>query len=112
MNNSYTPTTWATGDIITAEKLNKIEQGIANAGSGNWLVVNAISDSNNDTTTLDKTWQEIYDAFPMVYVYVNEDSFNGKVIIEMVANQSGNYMIGAGFNFSTDSPNGYPSRGN
>ena len=31
---SYTPTTWATGDVITAEKLNKLEGGVANAGSG------------------------------------------------------------------------------
>ena len=30
---SYTPTTWATGDTVTATKLNKMEQGIANAGS-------------------------------------------------------------------------------
>lgn len=28
---SYTPTTWETGDKVTAEKLNKIEQGIVNA---------------------------------------------------------------------------------
>lgn len=31
---SYEPTTWVTGDIITAVKLNNIEQGIANAGGG------------------------------------------------------------------------------
>lgn len=29
---SYTPTSWNTGDTITASALNKIEQGIANAG--------------------------------------------------------------------------------
>lgn len=29
---SYTPTTWTTGDTITASAMNKIEQGIANAG--------------------------------------------------------------------------------
>ena len=34
VNNSYTPTTWVNGDIITATKLNNIEQGIANAGGG------------------------------------------------------------------------------
>lgn len=28
---AYTPTTWNTGDVITAEKLNKIETGIQNA---------------------------------------------------------------------------------
>jgi hypothetical protein len=31
---SYTPTTWTTGDTITASALNKIENGIANAGGG------------------------------------------------------------------------------
>lgn len=29
---AYTPTTWANGDTITAEKLNKLEQGVANSG--------------------------------------------------------------------------------
>lgn len=29
---SYTPTEWATGDVVTAEKLNKIEGGIQEAG--------------------------------------------------------------------------------
>ena len=28
---AYTPTVWETGDVITAEKLNKAEQGIADA---------------------------------------------------------------------------------
>ena len=31
---SYTPTNWQCGDTVTADKLNKMEQGIANAGSG------------------------------------------------------------------------------
>lgn len=31
---SYTPTTWVNGDTITAEKMNKIEGGIANASAG------------------------------------------------------------------------------
>lgn len=50
---SYTPTTWTTGDIITATKMNKIENGIANAGSA---VI--VTETNN---TLDKTFAEIYD---------------------------------------------------
>ena len=50
---AYTPTTWQTGDTITAAGLNKMEQGIANAG------VLAVTDNNR---TLDKTWQEIHDA--------------------------------------------------
>ena len=31
---AYTPTTWVAGDTVTATKLNKLEQGVANAGSG------------------------------------------------------------------------------
>ena len=36
---SYTPTTWTTGDTITATAMNKIENGIANAGGGFDLVI-------------------------------------------------------------------------
>lgn len=51
---AYKKQTWATGDVITEEKLNHIEDGLANAGGV--LVVN-----DNDGT-LDKTWKEIHDA--------------------------------------------------
>ena len=56
---SYTPTTWANGDTITAEKMNNIEQGVVDASSGGGVLV-----VNEDTTTrtLDKTWQQIADA--------------------------------------------------
>ena len=30
----YTPSNWQNGDVITAEKLNKMENGIASAGGG------------------------------------------------------------------------------
>ena len=30
----YNPTEWASGDVVTSEKLNKIERGIAAAGGG------------------------------------------------------------------------------
>ena len=63
---AYTPTTWATGDTITAAKMNKLENGVANAGSV--LIVTY----NNDTGRLDKTVQEIYDAMESgTPVYLN-----------------------------------------
>lgn len=31
---AYTPTQWHTGDVITAEKLNKLEQGVKNEQTG------------------------------------------------------------------------------
>lgn len=39
---SYEPTIWQTGDIVTAEKLNKIEGGIAEASGGGALSIKAI----------------------------------------------------------------------
>ena len=55
---AYTKQTWNNGDIITADKLNHIEDGIANAGG--LFVVHANEIDGN--LTMDKTWQEIYDA--------------------------------------------------
>lgn len=52
---SYEPTNWKDGDLVTSAKLNKIEQGIA-AGGGVLIV------HEDEGGTLDKTWQEIYDA--------------------------------------------------
>lgn len=31
---AYNPTVWQTGDIVTAEKLNKLENGLANVDVG------------------------------------------------------------------------------
>ena len=63
---AYTPTNWATGDTVTATKLNKLEQGVANAGSA------MIVDTNGEYTgnvgefyyneTLNATFAQIYDA--------------------------------------------------
>ena len=66
---SYTPTSWNTGDTITASALNKIENGIANAGGA--MIVT--SSQVNGVHTMDKTVQEIYDALmsgtPVYYKY-------------------------------------------
>lgn len=36
---AYTPTEWQSGDIVTSEKLNKIENGIASAGGGGVFII-------------------------------------------------------------------------
>lgn len=59
---SYEPTTWKDGDLVTSAKLNKLEQGVANGGS-NEMVLLHVTDNGDGTSTytLDKTWQEIWD---------------------------------------------------
>lgn len=65
---AYEPTEWKSGDVITAEKLNKIETELASK----FLIV-TVEDGH-----LSRTWQEIYDALctqriPMIFH--NNESF-------------------------------------
>ena len=54
---SYEKQTWNTGDTITDDKLNHMEDGISSVGS---LVVNYVFGESTDT--LDKTYAEIRSA--------------------------------------------------
>lgn len=97
---SYTPTTWHGGDVLSAEAMNKIENGIAGAGSGA-LEVNIEEDGNE--LVMDKTWQEIWDAFPNVYCYSLSDG--QKYAIYYIDE----YSVEAGPTFYVSGPNDYPS---
>ena len=55
---SYTPTTWASGDVVTAAKLNKLEQGLANGGGGSFIVTFTWNSTNNKFVA-NKTWAEL-----------------------------------------------------
>ena len=103
---SYTKREWATGNVVGAVDLNRIENGIEDAGSGQVLVV-------TDTEgTLDKTWQEIYDAFPNCYIV--GDSWKGMILNVYVAPTFyGLYCYYSSSNdryYSTSSTNGYPDK--
>ena len=62
----YQKQTWITGQTITKEKLNHIEEGIYN--TDNWLIVHRIFNSENNKVELDKTAEEINNALPCVIV--------------------------------------------
>ena len=60
---SYEPTVWKTGDIVSSAKLNKLEEGVAGAGSGDsgpclvdlhdgeiWRVDNLASDASPESS--------------------------------------------------------------
>lgn len=75
---SYNKHTWATGNVVGAVDLNRMEQGIEDASSGGAepLIVNY---DHRDTETMivyyDKSWQEVYDAAKVGsnVVLINED---------------------------------------
>lgn len=79
---AYIPTEWQTGDIITAEKLNKLENGVA--GIGNGVVLAEWTGPELDTLSL--TWKQIYDyalaGIPVFTVYSEPDfgGFNMSVV--------------------------------
>lgn len=60
---AYEKTTWTSGDVITAEKLNNMEDGIENASDGNAFVVTISQHEFGGTATADKTYAEIEEAF-------------------------------------------------
>lgn len=77
---SYTPTEWKTGDVITAEKLNNMESGIA--GTSGVTVVTFSVDSN-DNITSSFTYQEIeaiYKSGGTLIGKLVDDSTNGNLI--------------------------------
>ena len=58
---SYIPTEWKTGDIVTAEKLNKLEEGVASGGGGGG-VLRITMTQVEDVAYLDKTYEDITTA--------------------------------------------------
>ena len=53
---SYTKTTWSSGDVITAEKLNKLENGIATSTSNSSedLIVHFTVDKDGNVTLIER----------------------------------------------------------
>ena len=74
----YEKQTWATGDVITAEKLNHMEDGIEGAGEGGATVLRVTLTYTSQTQgTLSHTYQQIADAvFGGAFVYMVDDGGN------------------------------------
>lgn len=110
---SYTKTNWETGDTITAEKLNNLENGVA----GNVFV---IGEETVDLTTkiLNKTWKEILTAMSngSLCMILETDTNYARADFLQIAfmddedPQNITYSVSTidHFAYSTDSENGYP----
>ena len=66
---AYEKQTWVTGEVITKEKLNHMEDGIADSGG-------AIIVEQNEETALNYTWEEIKDFLSekkSLYIYAETE---------------------------------------
>lgn len=88
---NYEPTNWQTGDLITAGKLNNIEQGIAALYSGGILLV------KNNGGVLDKTAAEIWGAMQTGLVLVDSGDGVSNLEIDLIHNASHE----SGYTFTT-----------
>lgn len=80
---SYIPTTWQDGDIITANKLNKIENGISDNTSDIKIVtVNALTSDMQSFTIVskDKTFSEVFNG-----IIQNNENWFAKVVTTISA---------------------------
>ena len=83
---AYEKQTWECGDVITADKMNHMEDGIANAGGGDTdaFVINVSRDTDKPWIFVsDKTYNEIDTAYgegkQLEVVFNNETySFRGR----------------------------------
>lgn len=119
---AYEKQTWVTGEVITKEKLNHMEDGIADSG-GSFVI-----GTNQETGALDKTWKEIHDALisgQYVVCIIEDGNIVGVHRVEMtqifrqVGSSSDEYIVVLSsydfinnqmgfFRCIADSENGYP----
>lgn len=71
---AYEKQTWQTGEVITQEKLNHMEDGI-----GSCVMVVGATTGENNAVTLGKTWQEIHDAMASGKIVATLESYEGGV---------------------------------
>ena len=68
---SYSEYTWQTGETITAEKLNNMENGITQIAGNLPVCITTHYDNATSSNIMDKTYQELYDLVSNgIFVYV------------------------------------------
>lgn len=119
---AYNKHTWVTGETITAEKPNNIEDGVATAGG--ILKLAFTEDPENESTYVcDHTWQEIYDALAEGIIVISASTYedDGEIgaecnMICLADNAMGGFNLYVNGNISdryaiASTADGYPSYG-
>lgn len=78
---AYTPTTWTTGDTITASAMNKIEDGIANAGGGGIATVRLDAEGfNSNSKTFGYIVNALWDETFSRWMVTNDNENNWQIL--------------------------------
>ena len=118
---AYEPKTWSCDDTITADDLNHIEQGIANASGGGTAsepLIVRIGPVEDDTKRLDKTFGEIKEAFNSGRpIYCASDYPDGvtteyRPLFSIVIGREsgGEVLVGEDAEYSAETDEDYPIR--
>ena len=98
----YTPTNWQTGDIITAEKLNNLENGVAGGGGGSSDAFEVIFTVERDDetesliATCDKTFSEISAAFSAnkkIYAWLYDTGYEQTLLSNAQSNNTEQFIF-------------------
>lgn len=100
---SYEKQTWQTGDIVTAEKLNHIEDGIVS--SGDVLVVTFTADYHNGAyanVTTDHTYTEVKAAIEAGKVVIFQQHLNndGEICAQAYAAMFEDFVYAVNFDLN------------
>lgn len=71
---SYTPTEWKDGDVITAEKLNKIENGISTSSSSSSAIL--LESANRYIATIDTNLTTIDFVNSRIIIKEDDNTFS------------------------------------
>ena len=82
---SYTPNVWSDGDILTADKMNALEQAVASGGGG------GSSDfSTAEVTIVNNKNKTLAMYIPMIF---SEDGFSALVVNDVVDSGENQYTV-------------------
>ena len=112
---AYEPTSWKTGDTVTASKLNKMEQGIA--GGGGMAVPYVLVDEEDISgrvvgVTAGEIWGAVTAGLSVIFVLQDEDYTTASALINAELSQYAEhlYSFDASYigSFAADAANEVP----
>lgn len=110
---AYNKTKWSNGDVVTAAKMNQIESGVE---ADNDLLYMITATNTDNALVLNKTWQEINNAFLsgkncLISARIDSDGSISEGLWAVLSTyvETGSYIVFAGeYTYTASDQTGYP----